>query len=170
MSDELSTNPAGCLARVLTWIGVAWFLLIILAGMGVLSEFGISGEIIARLGGTLVPALVLIAAGRALRRRARRQEEAEEGELRPDRPSGGPQPDMEAPRPVLISSRETTPPEPVEERGRVARSLEAALAELETGESESPQPLPIPEPPLPPRTSQEMIDEARRKWGSGGRI
>jgi hypothetical protein len=58
----------------------------------------------------------------------------------------------------------------VEERGRVARSLEAALAELETGESESPQPLPIPEPPLPPRTSQEMIDEARRKWGSGGRI
>ena len=74
MADQ-SSNPVGCMGRALTFIGVFWIGIVVLAGLGLFSEFGFARGFLAGIGGSIIPGLFLLAAGRALRRRARAMEE-----------------------------------------------------------------------------------------------
>ena len=172
MTDQPSTNPSGRLGSVLSAVGFAWLLLSILAGMDVLSEIGLPTELIAGLRGNILPAVVLIVAGRSMRKRARRRVEKEEPKpARPaqrpqQRPQPPPLPRPKAPRTEPAAHREPSPKATAQRRDVV--SLEEALAELESDAEPAEEPLPPSDSdqPASPKTSEEMLEEARRKWGS----
>ena len=175
MSDQSSNNAARRLGTVLSAIGFAWFLLAILADMGALSELGLPRELIAGLRGNFFTPVILIIAGRSMRKRAKRR--AEQGEPQSPRPAPRPAP-IPAPRPA---PRHTPSPqasrpkpdqseasgEPTTQRHDVV-SLEEALAGLEpeTEPAEESASQSDAEQLDGPKTSAEMLDEARRKWGS----
>jgi hypothetical protein len=186
MADQ-SNNPVGCLGRVLTFIGSFWLVIVVLAGMGLFSEFGLGGEIFAWVGGTIIPALLLLAAGRALRRRARAMEEETTVIIAPTPPgipgrrvpttrTEKPQPVVTPPvlpgrapptsRPVPRQLEPLPPPAPAP---APTRSLEEVIP---PPMSESPEkkldaaPPPAIEPTTArPKSSRELVEEARQKWG-----
>ncbi|HEX2403515.1 MAG TPA: hypothetical protein VHM29_02350, partial [Acidimicrobiia bacterium] len=73
MADQ-NINPVGCLGRVLTILGALWLGFLVLGGIGVLSNVGISEGFFAGAFGSAIPGVLLLWAGRALRRRARTME------------------------------------------------------------------------------------------------
>ena len=168
MSDESSITAARRLGTVLSAIGFAWFLLSILADMGVLSEFGLPRDLVVGLSGNFFTPVILIIAGRSVRKRAKKR--TEKGETQParpaPRPAPRPTPSPEAPRPKPEDQSESSG-EPTTQR-RDVMSLEEALAGLE------PETEPAEESVSPSsaeqldgtKTSAEMLEEARRKWGS----
>ena len=74
MTNE-NVNLIGLLGRLLTVVGAAWFAAVFLGRIGLLSELGLGNDFIAGLGGGIFPALLLLVAGRALRRRAKAAED-----------------------------------------------------------------------------------------------
>jgi hypothetical protein len=184
MADQ-SNNPVGCLGRVLTFLGSFWLIIVVLAGMGVLSEFGLGGEIFAWVGGTIIPALLLLAAGRALRRRARAMEQETTVIVAPTPPgvpgrrvpttrTETPQPLVTPPvlpgraqpksMPVPRQLEPLPPPAP-----KPARSLEEVIPPP-TSEGPEEKPTAVPPPAIEPRptrrkSSRELVEEARQKWG-----
>jgi hypothetical protein len=188
MADQ-SNNPVGCLGRVLTFIGSFWLVIVVLAGMGVLSEFGLGGEIFAWVGGTIIPALLLLAAGRALRRRARAMEQETTVIVAPTPPgvpgrrvpttrTETPQPAVTPPvlpgrapptsRPVPRQLEPLPPPAPTPAPAP-ARGLEEVIPPP-TGEGPEEKPTAGPAPVIEPRatrpkSSRELVEEARQKWG-----
>ncbi len=166
MLDEPSVNSSGILGRVLTWIGFAWFLLIVTPGLRFLAESGLSSEIVDFLQGGFFPALILIAVGRALRRRARQREAPEEP--KEERPARRPQPRPEPPRTEPAERQEPSPPAP--EHPQIAPRLEEVLGDMEADSEPGEEPA-SPLPPASdelfrPQTSKEMLEEARRKLRS----
>ena len=73
MADQ-NINPVGCLGRVLTILGTLWLGFLVLAGIGLVSDVGISEGFFAGAFGSAIPGVLLLWAGRALRRRARTME------------------------------------------------------------------------------------------------
>jgi len=171
MDDERNVKLTGFLGRLLTWIGLAWVSLIVLGGMGILNPGGPLGDFIARfLAGGILPAFVLLAAGRALRRRSRKEVERPDqlGQSLDRPPTTGVEPT--APPPVKASPA-PAPPKPPKPRPKPTprpKSLEEVLSEMEDKGSTAPERV-VDEPAgldlhTAPKTSKEMIDEARRKF------
>ncbi len=187
---EQSINPVGCLGRLLTFLGVVWIGVVVLGSIGLLAEFGLSGGILAWISGTIIPALLLLVAGRALRRRARTIDERSAPiptsptptttprRVATSRP-GQPRPILTPPRIPETSTTSTPPgttPRPVEPGAPrpsppPARSLEEVIPppEEKPGPAD-PQATPPQEEPAParPKTSQELVEEARKQWGRKG--
>ena len=157
MADQ-NINPVGCLGRVLTVLGVLWLGFVVLGGIGVLSEVGISEGFFAGALGSAIPAVLLLWAGRALRRRARTIEVQTLPAPVPPDPS-----EKRVPTMRVESSQVETPPAPLPP----------------SPVKPAPRPVPSPKEPLPndlidlppplippePKTSRQLIDEARKKWG-----
>jgi hypothetical protein len=191
---EQNVNPLAVLGRLLTFFGVVWFGIVVLGGIGLLSELGMSGDFLAGVGGSVIPALILITAGRALRRRARATEdrrsptpvpvpgEATRSEKRV--PTSRSQP---SPTPVLTPPHlpETTPaptppvrsPTPSSPVPRQVDPLPPPSA-ASVQEPKSPAPEPKKSPSIAAqvgqvkqagraKTSKEMVEEAHKKWGRG---
>lgn len=172
-----SNNPVGCLGRVLTILGVVWFAIVVLGGIGVLSEVGLSEGFFAGAVGSVIPAVLLLAAGRALRRRARTIDEQSRPAPVPTAPASGekrvPTIRTEEPAEVItppILSDSSPPPTRTRPKtpSRPAQPVPApeVVPDLETGSGSDTDLSPIPRPSSP-KTSREMIDEARKKWGGG---
>jgi hypothetical protein len=184
---NVTVDAAGCLGRALTVIGMIWIGFVVLGGIGLFSELGWSGGFAAGLGGSIVPGLFLIFAGRALRRRSEARSPS------PNAPAGTTPPRLPgrttvptSPRPAQkapIPYKETAlppptsvppvteqvepvilpPPEPVhpaaETRDEKSRRLAEAFSRLEDAQDQK--------SPFRPKSSQEMIDEAKKRWGRG---
>lgn len=169
MAEQNATvDAAGCLGRVLTAVGTVWAVIAILASVGILNRFGLGSGFIATAAASLFPAFLLLAAGRALRRRSRvtrvdqpaptrtgskrvpssRQTPAQQAPIpapAPPKPAAAPAPRA---KPAGIDIPEPTPPD-------TATPSEASADQL---------------PAVPighPKTSEELIEEARKRWGSG---
>lgn len=148
MADR-QIDPAGCLGRVLTLLGIIWLGVVVFTGVfGLRDNAGSMGAVI----GSTLPALLLLAAGRVLSRRAAERKAA---------------PALPPPtaRPSRSSTAETEPPPPPQE----VFPRPAKTAPPPSPEPELPAELPPPPIPSPPKTSQEMIEEARKRWGTGPR-
>ena len=162
-------SPAATLGRVLSWIGYVWFVFAVLWGLGAIQALGVSGPIARGIGTTIFPAIVMIGVGRAIRRRARPAEDS----IRPDvaapirtppilpRTGAG----YELPRPTVPTAPK--PPRPVTAPKKAAdKPMEVAAAQ-ESGENTTPSELEsVAKPAGRPKTSQELIEEARRRWGT----
>ena len=177
MADKgANINAVGCLGRLLTLVGVIWLVIVALAGLGILSESAMSGGFLAGLGSSLIPGLVFLAAGRALSRRAKSV-------------AGEPQPLPLTATPPIVPRREVhspptepaqkapipyeppPPSEPVimpplptvqpvaETREEKSKRLAEAFSRLEDAKDEKSA--------FRPKNSQEMIDEAKKRWGRG---
>jgi hypothetical protein len=182
MADQ-NLNPVGCLGRVLTFLGVFWIGLVVLGGIGLLSELGLSRGFLAGIGGTIIPALFLLAAGRALRRRGRAMEEETPVTITPTGPTipGRRVPTTRTERPETIVTPPVLPGQTPRTRPvprqldplpppptTPTRSLEDVIPPPES-EPEATKPKPSPPPlGLPtarPKTSRELVEEAKQKWG-----
>ncbi|HEU4917780.1 MAG TPA: hypothetical protein VFV13_14565 [Acidimicrobiia bacterium] len=159
MADQ-QIEPVGCLGRLLTLLGILWLGAVVFAGVfGLRDNPGTIGALI----GSTVPALLFIAAGRALSRRAAARRETVPVTPPAERPfrTSTSSADWSAPKsPTPVAPPSAPPSAP----SRPARPAPAAEPEPDT-----PPSLPPPLTPPPPKTSQEMIEEARRRWGGGPR-
>lgn len=180
MADQKVTlDAAGCLGRVLTLLGFIWIGIVVLGGMGLLSELGFSRGFLAGIGGTILPGLMLLVAGRSVSRRAAKTRArtigAPEGPtppvIQPKRvPTIRSEPAQKAPIPFRVE--ETLSPKPVVEPA--PRAEPAPEKPTETQEVLEEVFSKLKEPSAfttsgrsRPKTSQEMIEEARKRWGTG---
>ncbi len=165
MADGEQSSTA-TLGRILSWIGYLWVLFAVLWGLGVVEAIGISGSVASSIGTSIVPAIILIGVGRVMMKRSK----VDPNEIRPDVASGSvpTPPILPGDTPVLSYSppppsnprppqRPTAPPKPAVEPVMV----EPVATNESSGDSgEGGVPLPK------PKTSQELIDEARKRWGA----
>jgi len=168
MADR-EQSPAATLGAALSWIGYVWFVFAVLWGLGAIQALGVSGPIASGIGTTIFPAIVMIGVGRAIRRRARPAEDS----IRPDVaapiriPPILPRTDTsyELPRPTVPTAPK--PPRPVTAPRKVADKPMGVAAAQESGEETTPPGLEsVTKPAGRPKTSQELIEEARRRWGT----
>jgi hypothetical protein len=186
--DDRNLNPVGCLGRALTFLGIVWIGIIILGSIGLLSELGMTGDFLAGIGGSIIPGLLLLAAGRGLRRRAKTMEGQPGPVIAPPQGSDpgkrvatsrtepttstGPATVLTPPRvptsePLAPRPQVKPAPKPVVPTRRdVTRSLEEALPPLDQDLPEKTlQTSAMDLKPPPPKTSRELVDEARKRWG-----
>jgi hypothetical protein len=182
MVDQ-SSNPVGCLGRVLTFIGVFWIGVVVLAGLGLFSEFGFARGFLAGIGGSIIPGVFLLAAGRALRRRARAMGEETPVIVTPTGPTPPgrrvpttrtERPETVVTPPVLLGQTSRTRPVPRQQDplppppSTPTRSLEDVIPPQESEPEETkpkPSPPPVRLPTARPKTSRELVEEAKQKWG-----
>jgi hypothetical protein len=182
MADQ-SNNPVGCLGRVVTFVGVAWLLVVVLAGVGLLSEFGPAGGVVAWVSGSFIPALLLLAAGRAIRRRARTMDGSDTVTIPTNIPGKRvPTTRPESTRPVatppVIPGRTPPTSRPVPRQldplpppvTTQPSSLEEVIPPPPVDAGPEPKPVTAPLPAVDrstgrPKTSRELVEEARKKWG-----
>lgn len=145
---EQRIEPVGCLGRVLTILGVLWLGVVVFAGIfGLRDNVGSLGALI----GSTLPALLLIGAGRALSRRAKARAQTE--------------PVLPAPAPATTEKR--VPTMRVESSAPAPPPAEPVPRRVPEPEVPS---LPVPPLPVPPpKSSKEMIEEARKRWGTDSR-
>lgn len=170
MADQ-NINPVGCLGRMLTILGTLWLGFIVLGGIGVLSEVGISEGFFAGAFGSAIPALLLLWGGRVLRRRARTMETQTE----PVSMLPAPDPaEKRVPSIRIESSQTDTPPilpgsAPTPPAPSPFRPAPKTAQPVPSSQENPPADLvdlpPLLEPPEP-KTSRQLIDEARKKWGT----
>ena len=158
MADQ-NINPVGCLGRVLTVLGTLWLGFIILGGIGVLSDVGVSEGFFAGAFGSAIPGVLLLWAGRALRRRARTMET----QIEPVAPAPVPGPTEKRVPTIRVepSPVETPPPPPVKPAPKPVSTFPIPKEPPQEDLIDLPPPLIPPEP----KTSRQLIDEARKKWG-----
>lgn len=161
MADQ-NTNPVGCLGRVLTILGTLWLGFVVLAGLGVLSDVGISEGFFAGAFGSAIPGVLLLWAGRVLRRRAR----TIEAQIEPVAPAPVPGPTEKRVPTIRIESMQTeTPPAPSPPPPTVIKPAPKPVPSPTETSAVAPADLPPPLVPPEPKTSRQLIDEARKKWG-----
>jgi hypothetical protein len=154
MADR-RVDGAGCLGRVLTLLGIIWLAVVVFAGL-----FGLrdnAGSFATIIGSTL-PALVLIGVGRTMSRRAAERRDAPAL----PQPAAPTTPSSTAQREPPPAPPAPSPSQPSEVFPKPARSAPAPPPD-------TPADILPPPAPTPPKSSQEMIDEARKRWGSGPR-
>jgi hypothetical protein len=151
MADR-QIEPAGCLGRVLTLLGIIWLGIVVFSGIFGLRDS--AGSLGALIGSTL-PGLLLIGVGRTLSRRAAERRDAPSL----PQPSAPPTPSS-TPKSEPSTTASPPPTKPSEVFPKPARAAPAPGPDTEA-QSE------LPPPPLPPapKSSQEMIEEARKRWG-----
>jgi len=159
---DQNINPVGCLGRVLTILGTLWLGFLVLGGIGILSDVGISEGFFAGAFGSAIPGVLFLWAGRALRRRARTMQTQIEPVAPPPMPPPAPSerrvPTMRVESSQVESPPAPPPPTPVRTAPKPAPS---------PNETPSLEPIDLPPPLIPPepKTSRQLIDEARKKWG-----
>ncbi len=161
MADQ-NINPVGCLGRVLTILGTLWLGFVVLAGLGVLSDVGVSEGFFAGAFGSAIPGVLLLWAGRVLRRRARTMAT----QIEPVAPAPVPGPTEKRVPTIRIESIQTeTPPAPSPPPPTIIKP--AAKPVPSPTETSAVEPVDLPPPLVPPepKTSRQLIDEARKKWG-----
>jgi len=161
--DQSSTATLG---RILSWIGYLWAVFAVLWGMGVAEAIGISGSFASSVGRSIFPAIVLIGVGRVMMKRAQvgpdeMRPDVSRPELTPpilpeDRPVASyPPPPAPTPKPP---PRPSTPPKPVVEAPvDVVSNADMRDHPRTSGDGGVATPK--------HKSSQELIDEARRRWG-----
>jgi len=156
---DQNINPVGCLGRVLTVLGTLWLGFIILGGIGVLSDVGVSEGFFAGAFGSAIPGVLLLWAGRALRRRARTMET----QIEPVAPAPVPGPTEKRVPTIRVETSpvETPPPPPVKPAPKPVSTFPIPKEPPQEDLIDLPPPLIPPEP----KTSRQLIDEARKKWG-----
>lgn len=161
MADQ-NINPVGCLGRVLTILGTLWLGFVVLAGIGVLSDVGISEGFFAGAFGSAIPGVLLLWAGRALRRRARTME----AQIEPVAPAPVPGPTEKRVPTIRIESMQTeTPSAPSPPPPTIIKPAPKPVPYPTEPSAVEPVDLPPPLIPPEPKTSRQLIDEARKKWG-----
>jgi hypothetical protein len=156
---DQNINPVGCLGRVLTILGTLWLGFVVLAGIGVLSDVGISEGFFAGAFGSAIPGVLLLWAGRALRRRARTMATQIE-------PAPVPDPTEKRVPTIRIESMQTeTPPAPSPPPPTIIKPAPKPAPSPTEASAVEPVDLPPPLVPPEPKTSRQLIDEARKKWG-----
>jgi hypothetical protein len=160
-------DQSGTLGRILSWIGYLWALFAILWGVGVIEALGLSGSIASSIGSTIFPAIILIGIGRFLKKRA----EVDDGALRPDvSPQTPPtppiltQPTSRVDFPAPVTPPKAPPPPPRMPKKDVIPPDEAATRAEPIYETSTTGDLGS--TPGRHKTSQELIDEARQRWGT----
>ena len=187
MADNSAPNGLRIVGTIIMVIGYAWLAMFFFGGFALLREFGFDSGRLGTFGTSIIPAFILIAVGRGIRRRGR----VDEPELSPtdSRPATSQRSRSSRAEPVSDAMPETLEPDrarqaskqqPVArpkpetrrlqtERTTVARTLEEALAEMEGSEArdESVAPGKSHDPTAHPgpKTSEEMIADARKRWG-----
>jgi hypothetical protein len=156
-------------------VGAVWLGLVMLSGLSVVRGGSLEG-FFAAVGGGFVPALALIAMGRAIRRRAALAEASGSTPV-PQRPKPIPAPPPQAPRPQQPSpvaprtssepaanTSAAPPPSPrvVSPREAEARAMDTADDFDPAGEDMFDIDFGI-EGGMPPKSSKEMIEEAKRR-------
>ncbi len=182
MADQqnVTIDAAGCLGRVFTAVGVVWLMIAILVSLGVLNRSGFGGGVIAVMAGSIFPALLLIAAGRALRRRSRlattnQQIPSPQPGRSPKRvPTSRVEPAQKAPLPPPPPVTQVPTPVVQKPAPRPAETM-APIPEPTTSSTPAPSvPAPVTPPSrvpgsarsaAPPKTSRELIEEAHKRWG-----
>lgn len=166
---ERESNPSAALGTILSWIGFLWFGFAVAQGMGVLDALGLSGSAFSNIGSTVFPAIILIGVGRALRRRALASEEI----IRPDvsQVPGATPPIIPETRPRYDPPRPTTPvaPKPAPRPAAPPKAVVVEPVEPMLPDDQAVRSAPgqgSGSTPRPPKTSQELIEEARRRWGT----
>jgi len=158
---DQNINPVGCLGRVLTILGTLWLGFVVLAGLGVLSDVGVSEGFFAGAFGSAIPGVLLLWAGRVLRRRARTMET----QIEPVTPAPVPGPTEKRVPTIRIESMQTeAPPAPSQPPPTIIKP--AARPVPSSTETSALEPIDLPPPLVPPepKTSRQLIDEARKKW------
>jgi hypothetical protein len=159
---DQNINPVGCLGRVLTILGTLWLGFVVLAGIGVLSDVGISEGFFAGAFGSAIPGVLLLWAGRALRRRARTME----AQIEPVAPAPVPGPTEKRVPTIRIESMQTeTPSAPSPPPPTIIKPAPKPVPYPTEPSAVEPVDLPPPLIPPEPKTSRQLIDEARKKWG-----
>ena len=159
---DLNVNPVGCLGRVLTILGTLWLGFVVLAGIGVLSDVGISEGFFAGTFGSAIPGVLLLWAGRALRRRARTMQT----QIEPVEPVRVPGPTEKRVPTIRVESMQTeTPPAPSPPPPTIIKPAPKPVPSPTETSAVEPADLPPPLVPPEPKTSRQLIDEARKKWG-----
>jgi hypothetical protein len=157
---DQNINPVGCLGRVLTVLGTLWLGFIILGGIGVLSDVGVSEGFFAGAFGSAIPGVLLLWAGRALRRRARTMET----QIEPVTPTPVPGPTEKRVPTMRVEHLEVEAlpsPPPVKPAPKPVSTFPIPKEPPPDDVIDLPPPLIPPEP----KTSRQLIDEARKKWG-----
>jgi hypothetical protein len=155
-------NPVGCLGRVLTILGTLWLGFVVLAGLGVLSDVGVSEGFFAGAFGSAIPGVLLLWAGRVLRRRARTMAT----QIETVAPAPVPDPTEKRVPTIRIESMQTeTPPAPSPPPRTIIKPAAKPAATSTEAPAVEPVDLPPPLVPPEPKTSRQLIDEARKKWG-----
>ncbi len=181
MTDQrVTVDAAGCLGRVLTGIGVIWGTIAVLASLGVLNRAGFGGGFLATALGSLFPAVLLLAAGRALRKRSQavRPVGTPVGDVEKRVPSSRPVPAQRAPIPAPIPDPLPSPPpqqkpapRPVEPVADEPLPVPPPAPATTTSSPSTPTPAPRPstrsavESTGELRSSREMIEDAKKRWG-----
>lgn len=169
MADQ-NIDAVGCLGRVLTILGTLWLGFLVLGGIGVLSNVGISEGFFVGTFGSAIPGVLLLWAGRALRRRARAMEVPTEPVWTPPAPDSTekrvPSIRVESSQtdtsPILPGSARIPPtPSPVKAAPKPVQPVSTPQESPPADLFDLPAPLEAPEP----KTSRQLIDEARKKWG-----
>ena len=161
MADQ-NVNPVGCLGRVLTILGTLWLGFLVLAGIGVLSDVGVREGFFAGAFGSAIPGVLLLWAGRVLRRRARTMET----QIEPVEPASVPGPTEKRVPTIRIESMQTeTPPAPSPPPPTIIKPAPKPVPSPTETSAVEPVDLPPPLVPPEPKTSRQLIDEARKKWG-----
>jgi len=159
---DQNINPVGCLGRVLTILGTLWLGFIVLAGLGVLSDVGVSEGFFAGAFGSAIPGVLLLWAGRVLRRRARTMAT----QIEPVTPAPVPGPTEKRVPTIRIESIQTeTPPAPSPPPPTIIKPAHKPVPSSTDTSAVAPVGLPPPLVPPEPKTSRQLIDEARKKWG-----
>jgi hypothetical protein len=142
-------EPAGCLGRVLTLLGILWLGVVVFTGIfGLRDQAGSLGALI----GSTLPGLLLIGVGRTLSRRAAERRDA------PSLPHPSPPTPSTPPKTETTTAPSPPPAKPTEVFPKPARTAPAPAPQGDV-------PSHLPPPPVPPKSSQEMIEEARKRWG-----
>ena len=161
MADQ-NINPVGCLGRVLTILGTLWLGFVVLAGLGVLSDVGVSEGFFAGAFGSAIPGVLLLWAGRVLRRRARTMTT----QIEPVTPAPVPDPTEKRVPTMRIESIHTEPPlAPSRPPPTIIKPAPKPVPSSTETPAVEPVDLPPPLVPPEPKTSRQLIDEARKKWG-----
>lgn len=173
---------ARIIGTILSIIGYLWLAFAVLTWVGAANLLGMSGGLAAGMGSFAVPAIVLIAAGRAIRRRAAPGPEPALTTAPPpvvaSPPSTWYQPAPPAPAPAPPAPGPAAPVPPPPAPAPAPRLTEApAPVPVPAAGSDPTSPEPMADPsatryeelPLEwvkPRTSGEMVAEARKRWSS----
>jgi hypothetical protein len=166
MADGEQSSTA-TLGRILSWIGYLWLVFAVLWGLGVAEAIGISGPFASSIGRSVFPAIILIGVGRVMRKRSQADPNQPQPEVSaPMRPTPPILPDD---RPVF-SYPPPAPPSPKPSARPAPQAKQPAVPPAEpvitAGQSDEPPPS-DPGVQLPKhKSSQELIDEARQRWGS----